>query len=375
MRKKRLRRTTSAVPAKALFAIVVLALSLWHFSLLHSLSRSGGPSEADGGGSAGASRRSRSNLSFGVLVHLGTVFPAEEIIENQIDSLTRGWDGSVFDQVYVYYDRPDRMEDKDRRWQSFSNKLSELRSAGRVTDFVPLNRSDAVPDLMGNGNHIEKDAMLWASHQFLVHDCATDYCALFTHDIMAYGGGGLGHAVDLLEREPRFVFAIPPRADNDATWNTEKSEYLQAMYQQPGSVPGPYPVAVGLIETGAPSESASCIRGVPRYMPVMSTRHFVAHRGRFLSRLPFRPQPSQAAFFESHPGVNGATAILTCEKGTGLLFHPPPWNTGEALFKSCRDVASLQRAVDNPNGLAVGQFNNMIRESWTEACEGEQLKP
>ena len=373
---RRTRRTTGAALAspRALGALAVaLALSWWHHRLLRSLSRSGGPSASGADVGIVAEGRRRSDLTFGVLTHLGTVFPAEDILENQIDSLTRGWDGSVFDQVYVYYDDI-RMDEE--RWRSFSERLRELKSAGRVTDLIPLNRSEAVPELMGNGRYIKSDAMLWATHQFLVQDCRTEYCALFTHDILAYGGGGLRHATLLLEREPRFVFAIPPRANNRATWDARDSESLRRIYEQPGTFERPHLEAVGVIAAGEPSASAGCARGVPRHGPAMSTRHFVAHRGRFLSRLPFRPRPKKAAYLEAHPGVNGVTAVLDCERGTGLLFHPPPWQAGEALFRSCGDIATLQRAVDSPDGLAVGKFNNMIRESWTEACrEGAGAAP
>lgn len=375
MRNKRRRTGAALASPRALGALAaVLTLSWWHVRLLRSLGLFGGPPDANGGSRSAAveGRRPRSNLTFGVLTHLRTVFPAEEMVENQIDSLTRGWDGSSFDRVYVYYDDADenRTEDEDERWRSFSRRLRELRSAGVVTDFAPLNRSVAVPKLMGNDRHVETDTMLWAAHQFLVNDCRTEYCALFTHDVMAYGGGGLGHAVDLLGENPRFVFAIPPRADNGATWNTRDSESLRQLYEQPGTNERPYKETVGLVETGEPDGSASCTRGVPRYTPVMSTRHFVAHRRRFLSRLPFRPRPDRPAYFEGHPGVNGATAVLSCGRGTGLLFHPPPWKAGEELFRSCGSVRRLQRAVDSPDGLAVGRFNNMIRESWAEACRG-----
>lgn len=317
-----------------------------------------------------------SKLSLGILTHLNTVFQSEDVVENQVKSLTSGPDSSVFQDVFIFYDTnglPDdymNMSAKDKRgmvgkWIRFSNKMEYLRSQGLVSKYIPMKRNSSIPAAMGSRDDRQRDAAMYAIYQLLMEECQTEYCAFLTQDIIAHGGGGLQHAMQALENDESLVFAIPPLACQKPIWNTENDIQMRNIFMRFDGTK-PYHSRIGVIDQHQIEKNVSCaVIGNQR----LSTRYLVAARERFPKSIPFSPIPEKDSWFENHPGVVEFTSRSDCLSGNnGYLLHPPPWHHGKQLFESCRNIETLQQAVDSPNNLVIDKDNNMIMENWTAAC-------
>ena len=324
-----------------------------------------------------------SNLSLGVLTHLQTVFPSEDILENQITSLTSGWDSSAFQYVIVLYDdkgmaslfdslnvtkeefstRTDKKE-MSGNWVRFINKMQQLQSKGLISKYIPLKMNASIPTKMGSKDDRGEDSAMYAIYQFVIEECSTQFCAFLTHDIMAHGGGGLNEAVHMLERDSDLVFAIPPLARNHPTLDIKNDKSLRELFVKFDETK-PYNSELGIIR---PWElKSNNVTLCKRENMLMSTRYFVTPRDRFVRSLPFKPLAEENDWFENHDGANKVAAGANCQK-SGYLVHPPPWHHGDHLFKSCGNISTLQQVVDRPDYLVVDYWNNMIMENWTAAC-------
>lgn len=327
-------------------------------------------------------------LSLGILTHLKTVFPSEDVLENQVRSLTTssGSDSLTIRDVFVYYDTiglPDNYLNFDEpqkdvtnvrnanvngilnSWMKFSKKMEQLRSKGIVANYIPLKRNSTVPAAMGSRDDALKDSAMYAIYQYLIEDCQSEYCAFLTHDIMAHGGGGLQHAVHALENDTSLVFAIPPLAAQRPNWNTENDRNLRRLFERFDGTK-PYHATLGVINQYPPSNATDV--KCTKIATELSTRYLVASKERFQKSIPFTPVPEKDTYFEQHQGASKVTVSVTCSLGFGYLVHPPPWHHGKRLFESCGNVSTLQKVVDNPNYLVVDHYNNMILENWTAAC-------
>lgn len=323
-------------------------------------------------------QKHRSNLSLGILTHLKTVFPAEDAIENLVRSLTSGWDSSVFQDVFVFYDTkglPDNFgiakntastpDDNVMlsKWFRFSKKMQQLHSQGLVSKHLPLKRNSSVPAAMGSKDDAVEDSAMYAIYQLLMEECQTQYCAFLTQDIMAHGGGGLQHAMYALEEDDSLVFAVPPLASQGPNWNEKNDMQMRELFMRFDETK-PYNTNLGVINQTQAKVNVTCTAKGTQ----LSTRYFVASRDRFAKNVPFTPVPEKDAWFEIHEGARKFTASTECPLGTGYLIHPPPWHHGTQLFESCGNISTLQQAVDNPNYYVVDGYNNMIMENWTAAC-------
>ncbi|CAK0845526.1 unnamed protein product [Prorocentrum cordatum] len=124
----------------------------------------------------------------------------------------------------------------------------------------------------------------------------------------------------------------------------------------------PYPLPIGRLPADAQKDERQvCARGAS----TLSTRYYVAHPGRFRKLLPLRAVSAQ--LLEQHEDLGRRSAATRCASSYGWVVHPPPWGLGHRLFGAC-DFKALQKAVDNSESLAVDVFNNMIMESWMDAC-------
>ena len=272
----------------------------------------------------GKPARWSSKLSLGILTHLNTVFPSEDVVENQVKSLTSGPDSSVFQDVFIFYDTnglpDDYMSAKDKegmvgKWIKFSNKMEHLRSQGLMSKYIPMKQNSTIPATMGSRDDRQRDAAMYAMYQLLMEECQTEYCAFLTQDIMAFGGGELQHAMQALENDKSLVFATPPLARQKPIWNTVNDIKMRDMFMRFGGTKL-YHSQIGVIDQHQIEKNVSCaVIGNQR----LSTRYFVAARERFSKSIPFFPIPEKDNWFENHPGVESLPLDLIVSPATMVI--------------------------------------------------------
>eukprot|EP00542_Grammatophora_oceanica_P009640 CAMPEP_0194034906 /NCGR_PEP_ID=MMETSP0009_2-20130614/7351_1 /TAXON_ID=210454 /ORGANISM="Grammatophora oceanica, Strain CCMP 410" /LENGTH=379 /DNA_ID=CAMNT_0038676037 /DNA_START=145 /DNA_END=1284 /DNA_ORIENTATION=- len=309
-------------------------------------------------------------LTGAVLVHPGV---RKEMISNVFRALQRGQDACRLDQVVVFYDGRIRQLGDSEKLKLLLEDLRQLVQDGDITRFVELQWNTTVAEkVLGvlKEDPDYRDGSLYGTYQYLAQECETDYCAYFNNDIFVHEGGGLTHAVDMLIQHPEVVMAVPPLASDEDF--TDFSQDFRHDYVNPdGNVP--YMHEVGKIRTLSPSQpedNASPIKCKPTGGWGLTTRYYVAQPQRFVKSLPLGP--AEVQFLEQHPDFYfrelAATAIkCTPKPSKGFMIHPPPWQMGKRFFEAC-SLEAIQKAVDAPDGLAMDRMNNMIEESWKEAC-------
>jgi hypothetical protein len=299
------------------------------------------------------------NLSISVLVHPGNP-EAHNWIANMKYGYTHGRESSDIVDFVVLYDGRQTGGKLDVLLQN----LHQLQQNGIVQKVVQLKFEKAYADVLGQNDPHHEDQAMYATYQFIVEECRTTHCAFLTDDVMAHEGGGLNHAIRLLEENPSALVATPPLAYYFADFSNDTLRY--DFHQANGS--WTYPNSVGKLHIPTlvnPLMEPSCrLHAAASF----STRHLVVNRQRFLASLPW--PSSGGKYLEQHQHVqvsNGRLVSPTCQNSTAFLIHPPPWNMGKRLLEVCR-IDVLQKVVEHLEGLVVDVFNNMIEESWTEAC-------
>lgn len=344
------------------FALPFLAVALMFLKTAH---RSGrlirGPSEVDfrlpkiDDDTTDNWALSASDLSLAVLVHPG-IKGVDTWIANMRRGLTTGRESSSIQKFIVFYDA----RTKGKRLNRLLRNLDRLVEKDVIQKAVELQWDASFAEILGlrEDPHF-LDPSLYATYQYLAQECDTPLCAYMNDDVIAYEGGGLGHAIEALRRNAKAVFAVPPLASDFIDFSS--SPELNKEFRD-GDGKFPYPEAVGRIRVVGSLPQCHEMNGGG-----MSTRYYVSERKRFLRSLPW-PR-STNSLLEQHEHLGYLSVFAGCEKNsaTSFLLHPPPWSMGQRLMTKC-SIEELQKAVDQPDSLVVDEFNNMLEESWTKAC-------
>jgi hypothetical protein len=320
-------------------------------SFMHSLHRvrASPPS-----GSKVAPRRLESSVSLALIVDPAGAVTPKTLLLNFLEQLSKGPAPVKLSQVLLYYDG----RDKGKDWGSFWSDMEELKGKGLLQKAVNIRYHDTIIEHQcGIQDPDGHDGSLFATYQYLVEDCESEYCAYFNSDIFVHQGGGLSHAVKLLQQHQDLVFAFPPLAGNAIKENRQlQEEFVNGDFKYP------YPNPIGRLYTETQNSSPQeCARGGN----MMTTRYYVAKPERFRQLLPLKP--SERNLLEQHETLGRHGAPTMCAPSQGWVVHPPPWQLGQRLFSAC-EYKALQKAVDNSEGLVVDVYNNMIMESWRDAC-------
>lgn len=293
---------------------------------------------------------------------------SKELMSNLFRSLQTGQDASRLDQSIVFYDA------RQNGTTGFSNLLRDLvdlSAQGVISKYIEVQWNRTVADIFGVADVNFHDGSLYATHQYLVHECETDYCAYFNSDIFMHQGGGLAHAVRILQENPTVAFALPPLA-----WDfTDPTPDLRHTFKDAeGNVPYMTEVRPIRLLTNATAKGKGTDASSPRCqaaMPGLSTRYYVAVAERFVQTF-HHFQPSTVPVLEQQPAFrhHRLAVHIDCRgsQHIGFVLHVPPWHMGKRLLESC-SVKDIQKAVDAPESLAIDEFNNMIEESWTDAAK------
>jgi len=294
------------------------------------------------------------SVSLALIVDPAGAVSAKELLVNFVEQLSKGPAPVKLSQVLLFYDG----RDKGKGWGSFLEDVEELKGKGLLQRAVKIRYHDpAIEQQCGIHDPDGHDGSLFATYQYLVEECESEYCAYFNSDIFVHQGGGLSHAVKLLEQHPDLVFAMPPLASDAIIQNRELQEHFMN-----GDFKYPYPNPIGRLSSDTLDNSQQeCNRGGN----MMTTRYYVAKPDRFRELLPLKPV--DRTLLEQHEDLGKHGAQAMCAPSQGWVIHPPPWGLGTRLFSAC-DYKALQKAVDNSDSLMVDVYNNMIMESWRDAC-------
>jgi len=296
----------------------------------------------------------RPSVSLALIVDPAGAVPVKELLANFVEQLSKGPFPVKLSQVLLFYDGRDKGTD----WGSFLSDVEELTRTGVLQRAVKIRYQDAtIEQQCGIHDPDGHDGSLFATYQYLVEECESEYCAYFNSDIFVHQGGGLIHAVKLLQQHSDLVFAMPPLASDSIV----EDEQLQEHFLN-GDFKYPYPNPIGRLFDEKPDRfPRECSRGGS----MMTTRYYVAKPDRFRQLLPLKPV--DRVLLEQHEDLGTHAAPAVCPPGQGWVIHPPPWGLGTRLFNAC-DYKALQKAVDNSDSLVVDVYNNMIMESWRDAC-------
>jgi len=320
-----------------------------HF--MHSLHRVRASLPSD---SKVAPLRLESSVSLALIVDPAGAVTPKTLLLNFLEQLSKGPAPVKLSQVLLYYDG----RDKGKDWGSFWSDMEELKGKGLLQKAVNIRYHDTIIERQcGIEDPDGHDGSLFATFQYLVEDCESEYCAYFNSDIFVHQGGGLSHAVKLLQQHQDLVFAFPPLAGDAIKQNRQlQEEFVNGDFKYP------YPNPIGRLYTETQNSSPQeCARGGN----MMTTRYYVAKPERFRQLLPL--PPSERNLLEQHETLGRHGAPTMCAPSKGWVLHPPPWQLGQRLFSAC-EYKALQKAVDNSDGLVVDVYNNMIMESWRDAC-------
>jgi len=321
-------------------------------SFMHSLHRVRASSPR---GSRVTPRRLENSISLALIVDPAGATPAGYLLKNYLEQLSKGPTPVTFYQVLLFYDGRPKNEG---RMGAFLADVEELKGEGILQRAVRIRHDD--PEIQrkcGIQDPDGHDGSLFATYQYLVEECESEYCVYFNSDIFLHQGGGIRHAISLLQQHADLVFALPPLASE----SVKKDPQLQAKYMN-ADYEYPYPNPIGRLPADAQNRfTQNCTRGIP----TLSTRYYVAQPDRFRQLLPLRLVSNH--LLEQHEDLGRHSATTLCPPGEGWVVHPPPWGLGALLFGAC-DYKALQKAVDNSESLAVDCYNNMVMESWKDAC-------
>jgi len=316
------------------------------------------------------------HLSLAVLVHPGN--PDAHI---WIQNMRQGFidkalpeDGRQIVHFAVIYDGKKQGEALDRLLEN----LQQLRHRKIIDNIIQLQKDDSAATTLGMAEPNPGDVAMYAIHQFVLQDyCPTIYCAFLTDDVLAYQGGGMMHAVRMLHAQGnQTVMVMPPLAMNVVA-NLSKDDLAFDFKSADGTFP--FNHKLGRMNVTA-RPAPGCHSDTRARLGYPSTRHVILHKERLRRMLPLPPK--KARFWEEHPvlpqiALDGLCPTHDDDGRLEFVIHPPPWHMGKRLLETCGNgstaIYALQQAVEHSQGLVVSQFNNMVEESWAEACQKVQV--